>query len=65
MCGRYSLTSDMRGLEDRFEFRGDGLAHVAREQLYPTNNILTVVHDSAGPRSLGSVTYHCSTAPSM
>ena len=52
MCGRYSLIEDEHGLEDRFSFRGEGLSYEPREQLYPTNDVVTVVAEDAARRGV-------------
>ncbi len=44
MCGRYSLAyPDLRGLDDRFTFRGEGLEYKPRYNVAPTQEVLTVV----------------------
>ena len=43
MCGRYTLTKNIHSLEERFAFRSDGLLYSPRDQVYPTEGVLTVV----------------------
>ena len=46
MCGRFTLTSDLRALELRFNFRGDDLDYRPRYNVAPTQEVLTVTHNS-------------------
>ncbi len=43
MCGRYSLTSELRELEDRFGFESGGLAIQPRFNIAPTQLALTAL----------------------
>ena len=43
MCGRYSLTTDLGELTQRFEFDGDWDAFERRYNIAPTQDVLTVV----------------------
>ena len=45
MCGRFTLTSDLRALELRFNFRGADLDYTPRYNVAPTQEALTVVRD--------------------
>ena len=45
MCGRYSLATDMEGLEQRFAFNGDGLSRQPRFNIAPTQEVLTITND--------------------
>ena len=47
MCGRYSLATDIDGLEERFNFRGTGLPYQVRFNIAPTQAVLTVIHDGS------------------
>ena len=49
MCGRYSLASDLDGLDDRFSFRG-GLQGPLKPRfnIAPTQEVLTVVNNGTG-----------------
>ena len=43
MCGRYSLaTPELRGLDDRFTFRGEGLDYEPCYNIAPTQEVLAV-----------------------
>lgn len=42
MCGRYSLATDISGLDDRFTFRGVDLPYKPRFNIAPTQEVLTV-----------------------
>ena len=44
MCGRFSLIADIRELQGRFEFDGDGLDHVPRYNVAPTQPVLAVMN---------------------
>ncbi len=46
MCGRFTLTSDLRALELRFDFRAAGLDYTPRYNVAPTQEVLTVVRGS-------------------
>ena len=48
MCGRYSLASDIAGLDDRFAFQGQGLPYHPRFNIAPTQEVLTVTADQTG-----------------
>ena len=44
MCGRYSLCMpQIKGIDDRFSFRGDDLVYTPRYNIAPTQEVLTVV----------------------
>ena len=45
MCGRYSLATDMEGLEQRFAFSGEGLPREPRFNIAPTQEVLTITND--------------------
>ena len=42
MCGRYTLISDIRDLQARFDFDGPAGAHRSRYNIAPTQGVLTV-----------------------
>ena len=44
MCGRYSLATDEKALEERFRFLDEGLKTGPRFNLAPTQDVLTVVN---------------------
>ena len=48
ICGRYSLASDMTGLEERFAFESQGLSYQPRFNIAPTQEVLTVTADQTG-----------------
>ena len=50
MCGRYSLTTGMHGLDERFTFRGEGLSFEPRYNIAPTQSVLAVVNDGKSNR---------------
>jgi putative SOS response-associated peptidase YedK len=45
MCGRYSLITEIKDLEQRFSFHGDGLPKDIRFNIAPTQNILAITND--------------------
>lgn len=45
MCGRYTLTTDQRTLEERFGFRAPGLALAPRYNIAPTQPVLALVRE--------------------
>lgn len=45
MCGRYSLTTDIGELANRFDFRVAGLSYQARFNIAPGQQVLTVSKD--------------------
>lgn len=47
MCGRYSLTSDLGDLGERFSFEPPNLDHKPRYNIAPTQQILTVTHNGS------------------
>ena len=48
MCGRYTLVTDQRTLEERFSFKGADLRWVANFNVAPTQSVLTVTaHEEA------------------
>ena len=47
MCGRYSLATDIEGLDERFTFRCEGLPHRPRFNIAPTQEVLTVTNDGS------------------
>ena len=51
MCGRYSLAIDMRGLEDRFAIRDEGLSYQPRFNIAPAQEVLTVTSDGTANRA--------------
>ena len=48
MCGRYSLTADIRNLQSRFSFEGEVLDYSPYHNIAPTRQVLTV--RGSGPR---------------
>ena len=51
MCGRYSLATDERGLEDRFDFRGGDLRLAAQYNIAPTQAVLSITNDGQENRA--------------
>ena len=47
MCGRYSLTSNLGELGERFDFEASDLIHNPRYNIAPTQQILTVTHNGS------------------
>ena len=43
MCVRYSLIADISGLQDRFEFDGEGLERPPSFNIAPTQEVLVTV----------------------
>ena len=42
MCGRFSVATDQRAIEDRFSFTGGSIKFVPSYNVAPTDNVLTV-----------------------
>lgn len=45
MCGRFSLTSNLDDLQERFDFEGRDLVYRPRYNVAPTQTVLAVVND--------------------
>jgi putative SOS response-associated peptidase YedK len=45
MCGRFTLTTDLDRLEERFSFRAANLRYVPRYNIAPSQQVLTVIDD--------------------
>lgn len=47
MCGRYSLVTNLQDLEKRFSFSGDGLSHLSRFNISPTQSVLSITNNGS------------------
>jgi putative SOS response-associated peptidase YedK len=45
MCGRFTLTLDLEGLEERFDFRAKGLSYSPRYNVAPTQAVLSITRN--------------------
>jgi putative SOS response-associated peptidase YedK len=51
MCGRFTLTTDLEPLEERFSFRTKDLSFKPRYNIAPSQSVLTVTGDDKGNRA--------------
>jgi putative SOS response-associated peptidase YedK len=50
MCGRFTLTTDIEQLEERFSFHAANLSFTPRYNIAPSQTVLTVIGDEKGNR---------------
>ena len=51
MCGRFTLTTDLEPLEERFLFRAKDLSSKPRYNIAPSQPVFTVIRDEKGNRA--------------
>ena len=50
MCGRFTLTTDLEQLEERFSFHAANLSFTPRYNIAPSQSVLTIIEDEKGHR---------------
>ena len=50
MCGRFTLTSDLEQLEERFSFHASPLLLTPRYNIAPSQAVLSIIRDETGNR---------------
>ena len=51
MCGRFTLTTDLEPLEERFSFRAKDLSFKPRYNIAPSQRVLAIIGDDKGNRA--------------
>ena len=45
MCGRFTLSLNLEGLEERFDFKAKEISHASRYNIAPSQGVLSVIND--------------------